>query len=202
MAPIKKTETITQRPEDGFVGHQEISHMEYRKGYGKGITFETDDPKVTRPFICIFCGVFALLLLLGFGYGILCAKDAFQRVLLCILLAGMEAFVVYGLILGLRTIKNHEMDLMEKTTGIKCGKERSKDTVGVPFLCIFYGFIILLVIAVGVFCFISTQDIPRRICMCVVFGGAVVFYVRMLLRGTKTPLSETEATGKEEEKDA
>ena len=43
---------VRQTPKDGFVEHDGPGGLEYRKGHGVWWTYETDDPKVTRPFSC------------------------------------------------------------------------------------------------------------------------------------------------------
>lgn len=72
-------ETIETTPEDGFIQSSEIrptkmQHYEkdnamYHKGYSKTFTYTTNDPRITRPFIKIMCGIFltsGLLMLLLF----------------------------------------------------------------------------------------------------------------------------------------
>lgn len=82
---IKATiETIETVPEDGFVSDEELSPVKmqhYSKGntqlhmgYSKTIVVTTDDPRITRPFVRIICGLFfaiglVMLLLGGFFFG-------------------------------------------------------------------------------------------------------------------------------------
>ena len=49
---------VRQTPKDGFVEHDGPGGLEYRKGHGVWWTYETDDPKVTRPFLYIFFALF------------------------------------------------------------------------------------------------------------------------------------------------
>lgn len=63
-----KKETITQTPEDGFVpvnimrpANPNDHPNTYFKGYGKTVTFTTDDPRVTRPFAYGVCGLFFVI---------------------------------------------------------------------------------------------------------------------------------------------
>ena len=77
---IKATiETIETVPEDGFVPDEELSpvkmqhygkgNTQLHKGYSKTIVVTTDDPRITRPFVKIICGLFfvigLVMLLLG-----------------------------------------------------------------------------------------------------------------------------------------
>lgn len=59
-----KKGVVRQTPKDGFVEHDGPGGLEYRKGHGVWWTYETDDPKVTRPFLYIFS-----LFLWAFGIG-------------------------------------------------------------------------------------------------------------------------------------
>ena len=64
-------ETIETTPEDGFVPDKEIrpvkmqhygdGNTQYHKGYSKTVVFTTDDPRITRPFIKIMCGIFFVI---------------------------------------------------------------------------------------------------------------------------------------------
>lgn len=61
-------ETIETTPEDGFVHdsvirptkmqHYGKDNTMYHKGYSKTFTYTTNDPRITRPFIKIMCGIF------------------------------------------------------------------------------------------------------------------------------------------------
>lgn len=53
-----KKGVVRQTPKDGFVEHDGPGGLEYRKGHGVWWTYETDDPKVTRPFLYIFFALF------------------------------------------------------------------------------------------------------------------------------------------------
>lgn len=77
---IKATiETIETTPEDGFVPDKEIrpvkmqhygeGNMQYHKGYSKTVVYTTNDPRITRPFVKIICGIFFVigLMMLLFG---------------------------------------------------------------------------------------------------------------------------------------
>ena len=59
-----KKGVVRQTPKDGFVEHDGPGGLEYRKGHGVWWTYETDDPKVTRPFYIFFS-----LFLWAFGIG-------------------------------------------------------------------------------------------------------------------------------------
>ncbi len=66
---FSKKETIITTPEDGFVPEREIrpaalsseTRGKSRKGYSTSKAYTTNDPRVTRPFIYIFCGIFFLI---------------------------------------------------------------------------------------------------------------------------------------------
>ena len=57
-------------PEDGFVDKKEIfpdytnDKNELFYGYGKNITFESNDPRISLPFICAICSIFFIIGLL------------------------------------------------------------------------------------------------------------------------------------------
>lgn len=59
--------TITQTPEDGFVPdsvmqpHARHTRGKYHKGFGKSVTYTTNDPRVTRPFAYGMCGLFLII---------------------------------------------------------------------------------------------------------------------------------------------
>ena len=53
-----KKGVVRQTPKDGFVEHDGPGGLEYRKGHGVWWTYETDDPKVTRPCLYIFFALF------------------------------------------------------------------------------------------------------------------------------------------------
>lgn len=65
-------ETIRTTPEDGIVSEHTIrpaampteTYGKARMGYNTTKSFSTNNPKVTRPFVFIFCGIF---LLIGIG---------------------------------------------------------------------------------------------------------------------------------------
>lgn len=65
-------ETIRTTPEDGFVAEHTMrpaampseTFGKARVGYNTTKSFSTNNPKVTRPFVYIFCGIF---LLIGIG---------------------------------------------------------------------------------------------------------------------------------------
>jgi len=72
-------EVIEVTPEDGFVSDKEIRPTKmqhygkgnrlYHKGYAKTVSYTTNDPRVTRPFIKLVCGIFfaiGLIMLLLF----------------------------------------------------------------------------------------------------------------------------------------
>jgi len=74
-----EVETIETTPEDGFVHGSVIRPVKmqhygkdntlYHKGYSKTFTYTTNDPRITRPFIKIMCGLFfaiGLIMLLLF----------------------------------------------------------------------------------------------------------------------------------------
>lgn len=61
-------ETIETTPKDGFVSDKEIrpvkmqhygdGNTQYHKGYAKTVVYTTNDPRITRPFIKVVCGIF------------------------------------------------------------------------------------------------------------------------------------------------
>lgn len=64
-----KTTMTTTDTKDGFVPESEIrtvntdTYGKYHKGYSKTISFATNDPKVTRPFVNKICGFFVIIAL-------------------------------------------------------------------------------------------------------------------------------------------
>lgn len=62
-------EIITQTPEDGFVPNSIMeparpdtySDKRYYKGYRKTVSYTTNDPRITRPFIYGLCGLFLII---------------------------------------------------------------------------------------------------------------------------------------------
>lgn len=62
-----EVQTIETTPEDGFVPEADIypNRLDTRgkchKGYVKGKTYTTNDPRMTRPFIYIICGIFFVI---------------------------------------------------------------------------------------------------------------------------------------------
>ena len=66
-----RTGKIVQRPEDGWQESQGAS-IEQRKGWGVWLTWETDDPRVTRPALVLFL----LFFLAVFGSMIWCGWEA------------------------------------------------------------------------------------------------------------------------------
>ena len=59
-----KKETIKQTPEDGFVPDSIMEPTnpdtigKYHKGYRTTVTYTTNDPRITRPFIYGICSLF------------------------------------------------------------------------------------------------------------------------------------------------
>lgn len=59
-----KKETIKKTPEDGFVPERvmkptnQFTYRKYHKGYGKTVSYTTNDPRITRPFAYGMCGLF------------------------------------------------------------------------------------------------------------------------------------------------
>lgn len=66
---FSKEETIRTTPEDGLVREREIrpaalsgeTRGKYHLGSSTTKTYSTNDPRVTRPFVAIFCGIFLLI---------------------------------------------------------------------------------------------------------------------------------------------
>lgn len=89
-----KEETIKTTPEDGFVHEQVIrpaalpteTRGHYHKGYTTTKSFSTNDPRVTRPFVYIMCGLFFLI-----GLGMLLSRNCFFAV--CFLGGSVFGFV-------------------------------------------------------------------------------------------------------------
>ena len=68
-----KTTITTTDSKDGFIPESEIrtvnpnTYGKYHKGYSKTISFVTNDPKVTRPFVNKICGFFVIIALFLIG---------------------------------------------------------------------------------------------------------------------------------------
>lgn len=62
-----KTTVTTTTPQDGFVSQHDINptgidnYGKYQMGYSKSIHMETDDPRVTIPFLIGITGIFQLI---------------------------------------------------------------------------------------------------------------------------------------------
>lgn len=64
-----QTETIRTTPEDGVVPEREIKPAalpsetmgKYHKGYSTTKYYTTNDPRITRPLVWLFCGIFLLI---------------------------------------------------------------------------------------------------------------------------------------------
>nr|WP_317363518.1 hypothetical protein [uncultured Blautia sp.] len=61
----KTSTTIT--PDDGFVNERKLGHIghfgesNYIKGHAKSVSFSTDDPRVTKPFLYIMIIIFIVI---------------------------------------------------------------------------------------------------------------------------------------------
>ena len=61
----KTSTTIT--PDDGFVNERKLGHIghfgesNYIKGHAKSVSFSTDDPRVTKPFLYIMITIFIVI---------------------------------------------------------------------------------------------------------------------------------------------
>ncbi len=69
-----KEETILTTPEDGFVSEKERkpaamsseTRGKYHQGHSKTKVYMTNDPRITRPFVFVICGIFLAIGILTF----------------------------------------------------------------------------------------------------------------------------------------
>lgn len=102
-----KKGVVRQTPKDGFVEHDGPGGLEYRKGHGVWWTYETDDPKVTRPFLYIF---FALFMGLWNWIFYSCSQgmDPSGRMYVATVGLGINCFCLYVFFGCLRDIRKRE----------------------------------------------------------------------------------------------
>lgn len=89
-----RTGKIVQRPEDGWQESQGAS-IERRKGWGVWFTWETDDPKYTRPGLVIFLLLFIAIFTAIFWCAWEAARTPSQQIFSVTVWAGFLGWTLY-----------------------------------------------------------------------------------------------------------
>lgn len=89
-----RTGKIVQRPEDGWQESQGAS-IERRKGWGVWFTWETDDPKYTRPGLVIFLLFFIAIFTAIFWCAWEAARTPSQQIFSITVWAGFLGWTLY-----------------------------------------------------------------------------------------------------------
>ena len=99
---------IETTPDDGFVHQADIHDVgqgdygKYQKGYSKSVTYATNDPRITRPFVYSFCAVFFII-----GIILLVSKTWFLGI--------MFTFIsVFGFFRARKDINKIEKEIKER----------------------------------------------------------------------------------------
>ena len=101
----------TTTPEDGFVPLEDMyssginHHGEYHKGHMKVVTYQTNDPRITRPFTY---GISALFMIIGICM-FLFIPGFIKLIAVCFIAMGIYAFIS-----SKRKIDQIEKDLKNK----------------------------------------------------------------------------------------
>lgn len=120
-----KKGVVRQTPKDGFVEHDGPGGLEYRKGHDVWWTYETDDPKVTRPFLYIF---FALFMGLWNWIFYSCSQgmDPSGRMYVATVGLGINCFCLYVFFGCLRDIRKREKQQQEALQKEREAKRRTE----------------------------------------------------------------------------
>lgn len=109
---------VSTTPEDGFTDNLNrvtIDDPTHVKGYQTNIRFETDDPRIVKPFLYGLCSIFYIISII-----LLIVKCYFFSILFFIV-------TTVTLILQLKTIKEKEKELLNNPTYNPNDKEVIKD---------------------------------------------------------------------------
>lgn len=94
-----KIETTETKPEDGFINKADINkvdinnYREYQKGYSKSFSFETNDPRITRPFAYGISGLFLVIGIIVLLLNLISINFIMIFIGVCFIFVGISGFI-------------------------------------------------------------------------------------------------------------